>query len=175
MRATIISFLVLIACSSSVQAQLASHAQVTTNQNNWFYTLFNDEATGSSNYVTSFALNINAPIAVVNAPAGWDFQTDNLSYVYWFNTDPGLPYPHDIVPGASLSGFTFQSTSSSTLSDYILAGWDHAVDAPGPSVTAQILSPSNVPEPTTPVVLFSTVVCLLAVQCIQRGNRQRKR
>lgn len=160
---TLWMFVVFMLASHNVQAQvLASHTDVITGPPTWIYTLFNDEPLASPNYVTSFTLAVNAPVTVTGTPTGWDFTTDNATYVQWFNTDTALPYPHDIAPGDSLSGFDLQSTATtSTDSDYELIAWDHIVDAPGPLVNGTISAPSTivvVPEPNVVAMIISGIL-----------------
>ena len=64
-----------------------------------------------------------------------------LHMCFWYNTDPALPYPHDVRPGASLAGFSISSTAtSSELLSYGLSGWDHSLDQPGPTVAGTVLA-----------------------------------
>jgi hypothetical protein len=126
----------------------------------WSYTLFNDEPLASSNYIFAFSLTINAPVVVTGVPDGWTVDTDNVSFVFWFNTDLALPYPHDIAPGSSLGGFSISSPGAVPgLSSAAIAGWDHLLDAPGP-LSSDILvsspsSPTPVPEPSSAMLLVA--------------------
>src|ERR1035441_10862708 len=118
---------------------LEAHGAVSTGPTVWTYTVFNDQAPGDPNYISSFVLEVAAPVFAITAPDGWISITDNISYVQWFNTDPTLPYPHDIAPGASLGGFSLSSTMAfSEMLSYGLSGWDHTLDEPGPSVSGTI-------------------------------------
>lgn len=111
----------------------------------WSYTLLNNEAANSPNFISSFSLAVNAPITVTSTPIGWDFNTDGDTFVFWFNTDAALPYPHDVAPGAFLSGFSLSSTTTtSALLSFGLSGWDHTLDQPGPTTAGTVLSPSMV-------------------------------
>ena len=127
----------------------------------WSYTLFNNEPADSPNFISSFSLAVNAPITVIGTPAGWDFSTDNSTFVFWFNADVSLPYPNDVAPGASLGGVSLSSTAtSSELLSYGLSGWDHTLDEPGPTVSGTVLAPSvsgplSTPEPSG-VTLFGS-------------------
>ena len=132
----------------------------------WSYTLFNNELADSPNFISSFSLAVNAPITVTGTPTGWDFSTDNSTFVFWFNADPVLPYPNDVAPGASLGDFSLSSTAtSSELLSYGLTGWDHTLDEPGPTVSGSVLAPSDsaptsTPEPGT-LWLLVTGGCLV--------------
>lgn len=143
-------FAVMIAAARLLRADLIANVAVTPGPPIWSYTLFNDEPSSSPEFITSFSLTVNAPITVTGTPAGWDVSTDGDTFVSWFNTDPALPYPHDIAPGASLSGFSISSTTaSSQLLSYGLSAWDHTLDQLGPSAVSTISAPSvaaTVPE-----------------------------
>ena len=99
-------------CGTVNASPLLSHVDVSVGGGVWSYTVFNDQPSGDSSYISSFTLQIAAPISVITAPDGWTFGSDNASYVQWFNIDPSLPYPHDIAPGMSLSGFSVTSTAA---------------------------------------------------------------
>jgi PEP-CTERM motif len=138
-----------------------SNVSVTAGPPVWSYTVVNDEPLGSPDYVYAFTLAVSAPVTVIGTPAGWDDQTDGASFVSWFNTDAALPYPHDIAPGNSLSGFQISSSAlySQSLS-FTVSDWDHSLDQPGPTFSDITLAPSTVPptpvpEPTT-LLLFGT-------------------
>jgi hypothetical protein len=120
------------------------------------YTLFNNEPATSTYYANILSLNIHAPITVIGSPTGWDYSTDNATFIFWFNTDPELPYPHDVAPGTSLSGFVIQSTvSTSSLQFDTITSWDHAADVGGPAFQGSVLAPDTravlvpTPEPAT--------------------------
>lgn len=149
----------ILLCSGRCSAQL-QHVDNVTSPDTWQYTVFNDENIGSSEYIGFFDLTLAAPITVSGTPNGWDFQTDNSSYVLWFNTDVSLPYPNDIAPGSSLGGFEVESQASdASLQDYTVTYWDHTADAPGPGASGSVLSPSlpppSVPEPNCFVTLVA--------------------
>ncbi len=155
------TFIVLVWCTlvgtHEVKAQdLMSHTDVAIGSQVWAYTLFNDEPTGSPNFISSFYLAVDAPISTVLSPTAWDYQTDNSTYVLWFNPDSTLPYPNDIAPGNSLGGFVIQSSSlTSQMEDTVVASWDHGADAPGPSKTGAVLAPVATPEPGAGMLLAS--------------------
>jgi hypothetical protein len=157
---------------SSAQT-LQSHAEVSTQPFAWTYTLYNDEQQGSANYLGYFNLAVNAPMSVTGSPTGWDFQTDNASYVLWFNTDDALPYSHDVSPGASLGGFKVESlVAASKVSDYGIGSWNHTTDLPGPTTSGKIAAPAAVtPEPSA----FIAFVCGLGSLVVQGWTGQNKR
>src|SRR5579872_1208244 len=145
MRSTplILMLCTVILCSRGASAQrLSAHVDVTIGTSTWDYMLVNDEPAGSPNFIAAFALAVDAPIVVTGTPVGWNFQTDNTSFVLWLNADSALPYPHDVAPGASLSGFEIQSTSNSSQeSPYGISSWDHTADMPGPATSGTVLAP----------------------------------
>lgn len=124
--------------------QLNAAGAVEVGVNSWFYTLTNNEAPGSSLYIATFSLDIAAPITVTGSPPGWIPQTDSSTYVGWYADDSaGAPYPNQIAPGSSLSGF--QISSAATLSQstaFILTSWDHQLDRPGRLFSDYISAPS---------------------------------
>lgn len=153
--------LVVLLSGRILEAGLISNVTVAAGPPIWSYTLVNSEPADSPNFISTFSLAVNAPVTVTGTPAGWDFSTDNASFVFWFNTDPALPYPNDIAPGTSLGGFSLTSTTtSSDLLSYGLTGWDHTLDQPGPTVSGTVLSPSvsapaSSPEPGTSWLLMA--------------------
>ena len=171
--------LVTLILGQAAQAQtLSAHAEVAISGQVYSYTVFNDEALGSPNYSGGFYLSVNAPFTVTGSPNGWNYVTDGTSYVNWNNTDTALPYPHDIAPGTSLSGFTIEASvlSLSSPGGYQLYSWDHVADAPGPnSNPATILAPgaAPVPESSTFVSLGVGLLFLGGLLLIVR-NRARK-
>jgi hypothetical protein len=163
--------------------QLASHVELTSGTGQWSYTLFNDEPSGSSNYISSFTLDVNAPISSIQAPVGWTYSTDMATFIFWSNADLALPYPHDIAPGGFLGDFVLQSSAPLSLpSDFTLLAWDHNQDAPGNSLSDSVLAPSIVlatPEPTVSVALLATlctffIVATTSQRCILRRRMSKK-
>ena len=155
---TILIFTALGSLRQLTADTLSAHVSVDTSTAGvWSYTVFNDEPTGSPNYVTAFNLNVDAPVTVTGIPAGWDVDTNNTTFVFWFNTDAVLPYPHDIAPGSSLGGFMISSPGS--VSDVITAtavSWDHSLDQPGPtSDLLSVLGPASVPEPSSSLLFVA--------------------
>jgi hypothetical protein len=133
---------------------LLSHATGTQNGSEFSYAIFNDEPVGSPNFLTDFFLEVNAPITVTATPTGWTFDTDGFSFVNWFNTDPALPYPNDVAPGASLSDFAISSSVTGVQdAAYDVLSWDHTQDQQGPTAQGGVISPfgqaTAVPEPSS--------------------------
>ena len=124
---------------------LKARASVAAASGVWSYTLFNDEAPGSQQFINAFSLDIVAPVNVTGTPTGWQMVTDNASFVLWFAADQQPPYPHHIVPGASLGGFAIQSSrSSSEATGFSITAWDHQNDEAGLVSLDAVLSPSRV-------------------------------
>lgn len=167
---------VLLLCFSiqPASAQFNARVDVTQSPSTWTYTLINNEAANSPNFIGGFTLSVDAPITSIGAPDGWNYQSDNLSYVYWFNTDTALPYLHDVAPGSSLGGFTIQSeiNTSYSLSE-TLDAWDHTQDALGPSVAGNVIAPSSQPSPVPEVstaVPFGMGVLLILLIGVRGGR-----
>ncbi len=169
----------MLLCVQRAQSQLFAHAEVIQSGNVFTYTLLNDEPVGSPNFLSLFDLFVNAPIIITGVPLGWEYITDNHSYVDWFNADSTLPYPHDVAPGASLGGFVIESNVSTTdLLDYGLTAWDHVADISGPDIQGFVLAPSGgiagVPEPRSAVFLASLVLpTALALRSLRRRQSPR--
>lgn len=137
-----------------MEAPLAAQVEVAVRGRTWSYVLRNNEPAGSPHFVKVFQLDVAAPFTVTGTPPGWDFQTDNRSFVLWFNTDEQLPHPNDVAPGASRDGFQIQTTRSArfwskgsheTASPYGLTAWDHDADAASRVMFGTTLAPSSVP------------------------------
>jgi hypothetical protein len=139
----------------------------------WNYTLRNLEPMGSDNWITSFFLPINSPVSDILAPANWTIDSDNISFILWSNPE-AFPYPDDIAPGNSLSGFSFTSNSSGQKVNSILSSWDHNADNPGPALTLSTLSPSSVPEPSAWSLVGAIIVMGIGVLLGRRMLRSRK-
>ncbi len=123
----------------------ALNAQVAAVQNgtNFSYTVYNNEASGSTLLVDTFHLTTRAPFAVASTPQGWSFETDNTTYIEWFSTNSSQPFTSDIAPGASLGGFALQTADPSA--DKLagaLVSWDTSTNGCGPAAQLAILSPS---------------------------------
>jgi hypothetical protein len=136
--------LLLMMGSGTATAGLLSNVTVTTGGGNWDYTVVNQEGDTSNNWVSTFDLFFNSAITNVGSPNGWDFITDDVSFIAWFNTDLDPPFPHDIAPGTSLDGFTFTSSDPPQLGDYDLTSWDHNLNQPGPTAAGSVSVPEFV-------------------------------
>jgi hypothetical protein len=123
----------------------ALNAQVEAVQNgtNFTYTVYNDEASGSTLSVDTFHLTTGAPFTVAATPDGWSFETDNSTYIEWFSTNSSPPFSDDIAPGASLGRFALQTMdpSSESLVSAVVS-WDTSTNGCGPSLLTPVLSPS---------------------------------
>ena len=165
----------LLSLIGQAHAQLSSHVDVTVGASVWTYTLLNDEPAPSNNFITNYFLAVDAPVTVLSSPTGWDYQTDNSSYVFWFNTDPALPYPHDIAPGSSLNGFSIGSKAVTSASlEYNISSWDHTLDVPGSVASGTVLAPSTpaaVPEPST-LTTFSIGALSLLLFAVRRRSKR---
>src|ERR1700722_10807444 len=163
--------LICLIMSCHLRADLIADVAEETVGTVWSYTLFNNEPANSPNFISSFSLAVNAPITIIDTPAGWDFSTDGATFVFWFNTDVALPYPNDVAPGMSLAGFSLISPgSSSQLLSYGLSGWGHAADQPGPTTGGSVFAPSTsaIPEPASAIMLCGGLVLALVRYCVRR-------
>lgn len=146
-------FMILV-CSTRSEAQLAVQLDVDdSTPGTWSYTVTNQEAQGSPNFINAFTLAVGvseANLQVTGTPTNWDYDIvtqGGQTFVGWFNPE-GTPYPSDIAPGASLSGFQIQSAGAkSAMIPYEIDSWDHEADDFGPFHTANVLGPSAVPAP----------------------------
>ncbi|HEX2473198.1 MAG TPA: hypothetical protein VHK01_00545 [Lacipirellulaceae bacterium] len=157
------SLILFLSCIGNAKADLFTHVLVSQLGSTFNYTVFNDEPAASTNHVNMFHLTVNAPITVTGIPAGWDFTTDNATFVGWFNTDIDPPYPDDIPPLGSMTFSITSSVTTTSLNRYTVAAWDHATDGPGPAYRDFIASPSiqAVPEPSG--VLFFVVAIVIGL------------
>jgi hypothetical protein len=163
-------------------AQVLHHVSVTQLGTDFVYTLFNDEPTDSTNFLSLFEITVDAPISVIATPEGWGFDTDEETFVTFFNMDAELPYPHDVAPGASLSGFIIRSLATETTEGpYSVLAWDHASDAPGPTdggLTTVPFSPAVVadaPEPGSLALFGIGAIGLTLTLRRKTGNTPRRR
>ena len=146
---------------TSAQAQNLQATATTsvTSAGVWNYTFTNSEPTSSGNYLTDFYLPISAPITNVQTANGWTVDTDYTNFIQWSNTEPE-PFPNDIEPGLSVSGFSFTSVTTGTQVQYTLASWDHSADAAGPDAHGTILAP-YAPAPVPEVSTWQSLGALL--------------
>lgn len=173
---TVVCIVALLLWGRTAHAQaFQAHAAVAISGQTWSYTLFNDEPSGSPNYGANFALSVSAPFTVTGTPTGWNYTTNNLTYVSWYNADLDYPYPHDIAPGASLGGFSIQSSATSGAQDfYEIRAWDHTADALGPfSGPATVLVPSTAPVPETTTLRAAFILLGLGSLAIRNQKRTR--
>ena len=134
------------------QSLRATATVTVSNQNVWNYTLTNAEPSTSSNWLTDFYLPIFAPVTAITAPNNWYVDTDGVSYIEWSNVED-YPYPDDIAPGLSASGFSFTSVATSTPFQYGIGSWDHVNDAAGPDAIGNVLVPYAAPVPEASTIL----------------------
>jgi hypothetical protein len=110
---------------------------------NFLYTVFNEESEGSDRYINIVTLDVNAPFEVISSPQGWEFKTDNYSYVTWFSGDTVEPFTNDIAPGSSLEGFVLGSAVATREElPYAVMSWKHGTTQSGPSVEGEVTAPS---------------------------------
>jgi hypothetical protein len=148
----ILSFVVLLQGNSEAVADLATRVEVNQLGTTFIYTVFNDEPLGSPNFINLFFLNVAAPITITSTPPGWEYSTDNATFVSWMNSDVQLSFPDDIPPQDSVT-FSIESNVTTTeLLGFTVASWDHMVDGQGPAYRDQVLAPSSIqaiPEPSS--------------------------
>jgi hypothetical protein len=137
----------------------ASHPDAFT----WSYAVTNNESSSSPDYLIGFELAIHAQLSSLQAPTGWDYQTDGYNYVYWFSDSTSVPYSDDVAPGASLTGFMLSADALSGSSESVVYSWDHLADGPGPisygAVDAPVAEPS--PEPCSAALLICGIGLIL--------------
>ena len=123
---------------------LRARVEVSTSTNYWNYRLVNVEPMVSSQFLTSLALNVFAPVTVTGTPTGWQVETDNASYVLWSAADFALPYPNQVAPGSALGGFQLMSPRlGSEATAFSLAGWNHTTDDAGLILGDYTLTPNR--------------------------------
>jgi hypothetical protein len=127
---------------SPVTAGLRARVVATLAPHAWHYALCNDEAADSGLYVSSLALMVSAPVAIVSTPPGWRGATDGISYVFWRAADYLPPYPNHLLPGQVLDGFALSSPrTGSQASRVAVSSWDHRRDVAGPSMADYVPTP----------------------------------
>jgi hypothetical protein len=166
--------ILLLAGSRAATADLATRVEVNQLGTTFIYTVFNEEPLGSPNFVNLFHLNVAAPITVTGTPPGWEFSTDNATFIGWFNADTETPYPDDIAPQESVTFSIETNVTTTELLRYTVSSWDHPADAPGPAFRDRILAPSiqAVPEPAA-FLFFGVVVVFGLLGWKLCGQKQR--
>jgi len=145
----------------------------------WSYTLINTEPPGSGNWISGFFLPINAPIRNVQSPTTWVADTDFATYINWANPEPA-PYLNDVAPGATLSGFQFESDFEPLSVEYELSSYDHIISDLGPNGFGPTLVPTvsdaadAVPEPGSMILVLSGVLWTSAFFPWQRVRARRR-
>ncbi len=164
------SMILVLSASGSAKADLVARVEFSQLGSTFNYTVFNDEPAASPNHVSTYHLTVNAPVTVTSTPSGWDFTTDNATFVTWFNTDIEPPYPDDIPPQGSMTFSIASSVTTTALNRYTVASWDHAADGPGPEYRDFIASPSiqAIPEPSG--ILFFVVAIVIGRACLKRAG-----
>jgi hypothetical protein len=142
-------------------AGLVGQLDLAQNGTLWSYTITNN-TTDPNLWFTDVTLIITAPVADITSPTNWLVDTDYTTYIEWFNGDADPPYPDDIAPGSSLSGFSFTSVGSPGQHLYGLISWDHNLDEPGPSLAGTVIAPTSVPEPATAAFIITGFLVGLA-------------
>ncbi|MFB9241057.1 hypothetical protein IV454_29775 [Massilia antarctica] len=135
-------FIRLPAATAATLAGFKARVESSSQGHYWNYTLFNDESAASRRSVATFSLSIGAPVAVTGIPAGWAVETDGQTFVLWYAADDAPPYPHQLAPGQSLSGFQLMSARTrSEASPAALTSWNQARDEAGPVVSDYVMTP----------------------------------
>lgn len=99
------------------------------------YTLFNDEAVGSPNYINTLNLEPRVPFTVTASPPGWTADTDNSVFVLWYSTAQSF----DIPPGGTLTGFIITSqTDVVNPTPVTITSWNHTSNAAGPVLVGAV-------------------------------------
>jgi hypothetical protein len=120
-----------------------AHVEVVQAGTNFTYTVFNDEAAGSSMYLDAFHLEARAPFDVVSSPPGRVFETDHFTYIDWVCTNDVLPYPQEVAPGGTLTGFILRSkVAASEPHGYAVTSWNNTSDASGPVSRGKVAAPA---------------------------------
>jgi hypothetical protein len=172
--ATVSCAAMLMSACPAAEALSAAVKLVQPDPSTWAYSVQNNEAVGSPDFVLSFALTAAAPFQVLGTPAGWSYDTDNATFVYWFSTDD-IPFSHDIAPGSSLGGFVLSAPGAVSGSlGFTLSSWDHVLNLPGSAIGGVVLAPSMptgpvpTPEPNTGLLVL-IVFLLSAAKCVKKA------
>jgi hypothetical protein len=156
---TTLQFILLTLTSLMVSSAIAmAQATATVDQTNtnFNYTVCNNAPTNSVEYLISFQLLVNAPVSVVGSPTGWEYCTDNSTYINWFCTDTAIPFTHAILPGKTLAGFSIVSmVTNSSAGAFVLSTWNIATSNSDVEYQATVPSPyisSVIPIYTVPTI-----------------------
>jgi hypothetical protein len=146
---TITAFSLLIAAAGLSNAQSVN---VDTAGNTWTYVLSNNSEPHEWKSLRSFTLPLVGPVSNIRFEGddrGWQFETDNETYVRWYNPDGG-PSVDDIDSGEFMV-FLFESpfVDSRTVTTTVTT-WDGWIGAEGQAFPTTV---SPVPEPATLIAL----------------------
>ena len=142
-RRLLIVVAVCLLTSAGKAQTLSAHVAVSASSTNFTYTIFNDQPQGSTLSLSSFYLELDAPIQSILSPPGWKYYTDGVSYVAWMCANGTPPFTNDIPPGASLGGFVVRSpvlTTNSFNCDIVSS--DTAATKAGPVFSGSIAAPA---------------------------------
>lgn len=128
-----------------------------------------NDPTGSPEDIFDFGLFFNGMPHNIIAPEGWDFIS-GLGFIDWYSPDPAT----DLLPGASLSGFYFESTlapgevSFTTLGQNVSSG-DVGLPFYGNTV-GPVAAVSAVPEPSTIMLVFLGFLIVVVGVKVEHAN-----
>ena len=95
---------------------------------------------------------------------GWTTFTDWALFVEWSSDDPS----YDILPGNSLSGFSYDSTGIPGTVVYEAAGYDPELGPTEPYASGFTVGATPIPEPGTFLLLVSGLAGFLAYARFRR-------
>lgn len=142
-------------------------------ETSYSYSVANGAAATDDIFSFELMFGQNVPIdSVLPAPTGWNVNADvQTSSITWLSS--GAAY--DIEPGASLSGFGFQSSFEPGTVDVQVLDWDPVRNGPAPgpggihnlSTTGPAIS--NVPEPGSPYLFLAALPLTVFVRRYRKG------